>query len=204
MAGKRIARDQARRRSGICIAITPPLDLDTGTTSAKPWAQHLLSERLSQLHEAYQPAGEEAVTLRANEGHLDTTLSLINETHHVRKRFLMITEEESEARSDIGRDAVPVSKSSARRSRLETIFLLFSRVSNYYTKGAYGYSVLPCATYFSEIAALSAIAALQWLDDWPVGLKLNAPLSKLFSGIYAGVTTTWLCEFTQVTPMTCS
>lgn len=35
------------------------------------------------------------------------------------------------------------------------------------------------------------IDGLRWLDDWPVGLKLNTPLSRLFCETYIGMTTIW-------------
>lgn len=35
------------------------------------------------------------------------------------------------------------------------------------------------------------IDGLRWLDDWPVGLKLNTPLSRLFCETYIGMTDIW-------------
>jgi hypothetical protein len=38
------------------------------------------------------------------------------------------------------------------------------------------------------------VAALQWLDDWPVGLKLNTPLSHFFRTTFAAGVEQWGCE----------
>lgn len=40
----------------------------------------------------------------------------------------------------------------------------------------------------------SVVAALKWLDDWPVGLKLNTPLSLFFRTTFTAGVTAWGCE----------
>jgi len=36
--------------------------------------------------------------------------------------------------------------------------------------------------------------SLTWMDDWPVGLKLNTPLSGLLCTTFGGMADIWDCE----------
>jgi hypothetical protein len=38
-------------------------------------------------------------------------------------------------------------------------------------------------------------ASLRWLDDWPVGLKLNTPLSAILCNTFGQMADIWDCEF---------
>ena len=42
-------------------------------------------------------------------------------------------------------------------------------------------------TYFVEMV----VVPLQWLNDWPVGLKLNTPLSQFFCSSLTFVVRAW-------------
>lgn len=42
--------------------------------------------------------------------------------------------------------------------------------------------------------AEDVVRALNWLDDWPVGLKLNTPLSGFYCSSFAAVITAWRGE----------
>jgi hypothetical protein len=39
------------------------------------------------------------------------------------------------------------------------------------------------------------VSALEWLDDWPVGLKLNTPLSRFFRVAFTTIVQWWGGEF---------
>lgn len=45
--------------------------------------------------------------------------------------------------------------------------------------------------FVQQLFMANIINGLRWLDDWPVGLKLNTPLSRLFCETYIGMTTFW-------------
>lgn len=38
------------------------------------------------------------------------------------------------------------------------------------------------------------IAGLHWLNQWPVGLKLNTPLSEYLSSAFSTALVAWRCE----------
>jgi hypothetical protein len=46
------------------------------------------------------------------------------------------------------------------------------------------------------------VAALRWLDDWPVGLKLNTPLSHFFRTTFAAGVVQWGCEWPPLSKLT--
>ncbi|KAJ9107851.1 hypothetical protein QFC19_002757 [Naganishia cerealis] len=238
---------------------TQPLELDTGTLAKQSGPQYSLSNRLSQLYEYYPSPSKGAATRKLDTGHLDTTLSLINETYRVRKDVAAITEAQSRRGARAGEHAPSAlnSHSLAVRTLSDINFRLFTQLSAL-TSWINVILFLPCAKVLINIAAFSAvalmngllvsfyntvwliandlivgwtisailkehtphiehvlngtvrdwlmtriIAGLQWLDDWPVGLKLNAPLSRLFAGTYAGITTAWL-SIIEYLPITTS
>ena len=37
--------------------------------------------------------------------------------------------------------------------------------------------------------------SLRWLDDWPVGLKLNTPLSAILCNTFSQMADIWDCKF---------
>lgn len=45
-----------------------------------------------------------------------------------------------------------------------------------------------------QLFTSNIVDGLRWLDDWPVGLKLNTPLSRLFCETYIGMTSLWQRE----------
>jgi hypothetical protein len=48
---------------------------------------------------------------------------------------------------------------------------------------------------FQSYAVEWVVSALEWLDDWPVGLKLNTPLSRFFRIGFTILVSTWSGEF---------
>ncbi|GHJ85450.1 hypothetical protein NliqN6_1852 [Naganishia liquefaciens] len=44
---------------------------------------------------------------------------------------------------------------------------------------------------FQRLFMWNIMDGLRWLDDWPVGLKLNTPLSRLFCETYIGMANIW-------------
>lgn len=45
--------------------------------------------------------------------------------------------------------------------------------------------------FAERFLANDIISALKWLDDWPVGLKLNTPLSQFFCSNLSAVLESW-------------
>jgi len=41
------------------------------------------------------------------------------------------------------------------------------------------------------------IAGLNWLNEWPVGLKLNTPLSEYLSSAFSTALVAWRCRLTN-------
>lgn len=155
---------------------TQPLDLDTGTAAAQTGIQHLLSNRLSQLYEAYQPAIGEAVTSTTAAGYLDTTLSLINETYRVRKQSFINIEKGSVVRTDTGSNVASVFKRQAHSS-LRKVIRPFTRLFDL-TCWTYESLSMVCAAYSIRIPGFSALGEFMQKSDSLIPEFLNMPASR--------------------------
>jgi phosphatidylinositol glycan class Q protein len=49
----------------------------------------------------------------------------------------------------------------------------------------------PMQSYIDHTLASDVGQAIRWLDSWPLGVKLNTPLSRLFADMYTGMTDFW-------------
>lgn len=130
---------------------TQPLDLDTSSLIAQPGVQHLLSDRLSQLYGACQSVSKEAARQIPDAEHLDTTLSLINETHRARKQSKGAT-----IRLGVGQVSASLSRRQAPPSPPEATFRLFSRLFDV-VSWLHESLFLPRAAYIFRIVTFSAV-----------------------------------------------
>lgn len=135
---------------------TQPLDLDTSSLIAQPGVQHLLSDRLSQLYGACQSAGKEAARQIPDAEHLDTTLSLINETHRARKQSVVSIQKGATIRLGVGQVSASLSRRQAPPSPPEATFRLFSRLSDV-ASWLHESLFLPRAAYIFRIVTFSAV-----------------------------------------------
>lgn len=56
-------------------------------------------------------------------------------------------------------------------------------------------AIKPLPIVDASVFATPLIAAVEWLNAWPIGLKLNTPLSNYFSTAFSSVLTWWCGEY---------